>query len=67
MSSRSARWLSSSWVPLRSLLALLGSLTPSMANISRGLRLPEFIVALLLLAYIMGVSVTRSAALGLLG
>lgn len=31
------------------------------------LRLPEYVAALLLLAYIMGASYTRSAALGLLG
>jgi len=31
------------------------------------LRLPDYAAALLLLAYVMGVSLTRSAALGLLG
>jgi hypothetical protein len=38
LSSRCARWRNSSCVPLRSLLALLGSLTPSMANMSRPIK-----------------------------
>lgn len=59
--------MNDSWLLLK-LLAFAGYGFIAHRAMGQGMfRLPEYLLALVLLAYIVGVSYTRSAALGLLG